>query len=144
MSREAFEGREFDWFAVDAGDNVGHFSTAGYGAVPLTILSRLDATQMDELWTLGEQLLKLPVVGEATGHLPGRIDDWLEFARRGFFGFDWQHWTGPYRRAATPSVPVSVEALPIELQRMVRLIELPGVRFAELQSVQPEKLCVCG
>ncbi len=144
MSREAFEGVEFDWFAVDATGHVGHFSTAGYGPVPLPVLDRLDAAQTDELWSLGERLLGLPVVGQATGHLPGEIDDWLELARRGLFGFDWQHGSGPYRRAATPGVPVSIADLPADLQRLVRLVELPGVRFAEVESVRPEELGPCG
>jgi hypothetical protein len=144
VSREAFEGGEFDWFAVDAVGYVGHFSTAGFGPVPLSILDRLDKAQTDELWLLRERLLELPVVGQATGQLPGRIDDWLELAHRGLHGFDWQHWSGPYRRAATPSVTIGVSALPHELQRVVRLVEWPGVRFAELQSVRPEELCPCG
>jgi hypothetical protein len=144
VSREAFEGGEFDWFAVDAAGHIGHFATAGYGPVPLPVLDRLDAARMDEVWSLGERLLGLPVVGRATAHLPGRIDDWLELARRGLFGFDWQHWSGPYRRAATPSDPVGVASLPAELQRLVRLVEWQGVRFAELESVRPEELCPCG
>lgn len=144
MSREAFEGGEFDWFAVDAAGHVGHFSTAGYGPVPLPVLDRLDRAQEDALWSLGERLLGLPVIGQATGHLPGRIDDWLELARRGLFGFDWKHWSGPYLRAAVPSVPVGVADLPAELQALVRLVVLPGVRFAELVSVRPEELCPCG
>jgi len=78
----------------------------------LLILDRLDAAQTDDLWSLGERLLELPVVGRATGHLPGLIDDWLELARRGLFGFDWQHWSGPYRRAATPGVPVGSRPCP--------------------------------
>jgi hypothetical protein len=71
VSREAFEGGEFDWFAVDAAGHVGHFSTAGYGPVPRPVLDRLDAAQADPLWSLGERLLELPVIGTATGHLPG-------------------------------------------------------------------------
>jgi hypothetical protein len=144
VSREAFEGGEFDWFAVDAAGHVGHFSTAGYGPVPRPVLDRLDAAQADPLWSLGERLLELPVIGTATGHLPGRIDDWLELARRGLFGFDWKHWSGPYLRAATPSVPVGIAALPTDLQSLVRLVVMPGVRFAELESVRPEELCPCG
>lgn len=144
MSREAFEGGEFDWFAVDSVGHVGHFSTAGFGPVPLPVLDRLDPVGADELWSLGERLLELPEVGEATGHLPGRIDDWLELARRGLFGFDWQHWSGPYRRAATPSIPLVVAALPTDLQRLVRLIEWPGIEFADLEAVRPEELCQCG
>jgi hypothetical protein len=143
LSREAFEGGEFDWFAVDAAGHIGHFSTAGFGPVPLPVLVRLDAPKLDELWSLGEGMLRLPVVGEATGHLPGRIDDWLGMARRGLFSYDWQHWSGPYQRAATPSVPVRVTALPAHLSEVVRLVEWPSIRFAELQSVRPEELCPC-
>jgi hypothetical protein len=144
VSRRAFEGYEFDWFAVDTAGHIGHFSTAGFGPVPLSILDSLDHTQKDEVWLLGEQLLALPVIGRATGHLPGRIDDWLELARRGLFGFDWKHWSGPYRRAATPSVPIEFAALPAKFQPLVGLVTLPGIRFAELESVRPEALCPCG
>jgi hypothetical protein len=144
VSREVFEGGEFDWFAVDADGHVGHFSTAGYGPVPLPVLERLDAARLDELWSLGERLLDLPEVGQATGHLPGRIDDWLQLARRGLFGFDWKHWSGPYLRAATPSVAVSVADLPADRQQLVRLVEWAGVRFPEVESVRPEELCPCG
>jgi hypothetical protein len=144
VSREAFVGREFDWFAVDVAGHVGHFSTAGFGPVPLPVLDRLDEARADELWSLGKRLLELPVTGRATGHLPGRIDDWLEFGRRGLFSFDWQLWPGPYLRAATPSIPLGVAALSPELRRLIRLVEWPGVRFAEMQSVRPEELCPCG
>jgi hypothetical protein len=144
MSRQAFEDREFDWFAIDTAGHIGHFSTAGYGPVPVAILDRLDAPQTDELWSLGKRLLELPVIGQASGNLPGRIDDWREMARRGLFSFDWQHWSGPYVRAATPDVPVTVEALSAELQAIVGLIQWPGIRFAELQSIRPETICPCG
>lgn len=144
MSRESFEGLEFDWFAVDSSRNIGHFATAGYGTVPIKILNRLDVEQVDELWSLAEKLLELPVVGEATGHLQGNISDWLELAQRGLFGFDWQHDSRLYHRATTPSMPIVVDDLPIELQRVVRLVELPNVRFRDLQFVRPEELCDCG
>jgi hypothetical protein len=144
MSRQAFEGREFDWFAIDTAGHIGHFSTAGYGPVPVAILDRLDTPQTDELWSLGTRLLDLPVIGVASGHLPGKIDDWREMARRGLFSFDWQHWSGPYVRAATPGVPVTVAALPAELQAIVGLVLWPGIRFAELQSIRPETICPCG
>ena len=109
----AFEGVEFDWFAVDAVGHIGHFSTAGWGPVPLRVLDRLDAAHTDALWSLGKRLLELPVVGQATGHRPGRMDDWLELARRGLFCFDWQqNFSGPYQRIATPSIPVRAPACP--------------------------------
>src|SRR4051794_23444120 len=110
MGREAIEGGEFGWFAVDGAGHVGHFATAGFGPIPSAVLARLE-----EMLELYERVLLLPTIGEATGHLSGRIDDWLEMARRGLFAYDWQHWSGPYCRAATPSVPTQVARLPAEI-----------------------------
>jgi hypothetical protein len=139
VSREAFEGSEFDWFAVDGVGHIGHFATAGFGPVPAPILAHFE-----ELRELDEWMLGLPAIGEATGHLPGRIDDWLEMARRGLFAYDWQHWSGPSRRAATPSVPVHDADVPAKFREVVRLVKWPGIRFADLQSIRPEELCPCG
>jgi hypothetical protein len=144
VSREAFEGGEFDWFAVDAAGHVGHFSTAGFGPVPLPILERLDAAQMDDLWSLGRRMLDLPVIGAASGQMPGRIDDWLALARRGLFGFDWKHWSGPYLRAATPGVPVTVANLSAELRRLASVVEFQELRFAQLEAIRPEAFYPCG
>ncbi len=139
MSREVIEGGEFDWFAVDGVGHVGHFATAGFGPVPTAILARLG-----ELRELNERFIALPAIGDATGHLPGQIDDWLEMARRGLFAYDWQHWSGPYRRAATPSLPVQVAELPPVFRQSLSVIVWPGVRFAESWALRPEELCPCG
>ena len=144
MSRRALKGREFDWFAVDGVGHVGHFSTAGWGPVPLAILDRLDGAEADELWSLRGRMLVLPVLGTAAGHVPGVIDNWLEMARRGLFAYDWKHWCGPYCRAATPSHPVDVAAIPSELGRAVELVVWREVRFGDLQAVRPEELGGCG
>ena len=85
----------------------------------------------------------MPEIGEATGHLPGRIDDWLETARRGLFAYDWQHWSGPYRRAATPSMPVLVTQLPADLREAASIVEWPTIRFDESMALRPEELCPC-
>lgn len=138
MSRREVDGGEFDWFAVDGHGHVGHFATAGYGPVPTTVLAKLDGVR-----DLDARVLQLPVVGEATGHLPGRIGDWLDMARRGLFAFDWKHWHGPYQRAATPSRPILIADLPTELREVVRLVTWPDVYFSELQAVRPEELCPC-
>ena len=144
MSRESFEGSEFDWFAVGAVGHVGHFSTAGYGPVPLTVLTRLNAAHENEVWSLGKRLLELPLIGQATGHLSGQIDDWLELARRGLFGFDWKHWSGPYLRAATPEVRSRSPPFLRSCKNLSVSWSCPGVHFAELESVRPEELCPYG
>ena len=138
MDRQALEGGEFDWFAVDADGHVGHFSTAGFGPIPKAVLNEFDRVK-----GLDERLMALPVNGEAKGHLPGTIDDWLEMARRGLYSYDWQHWKGPYRRAATPSLPLLVDHLPTELRDAVEVVHLVGVRFPESFDVWPEEFCEC-
>jgi hypothetical protein len=138
VNRQVIEGGEFDWFAVDCEGHIGHFATAGFGPVPSAVLARLD-----ELRKLDERVLSLPAIGEATGHLSCVIDDWLDMARRGLFAYDWQHWSGPYLRAATPSAPILIDQLPTGLRESVRLVEWPGVRFTESPSVRPEELCPC-
>jgi hypothetical protein len=136
--REQVEGGEFDWFAVDGCGHIGHFATAGYGPIPAAVLARLNGIR-----DLDEQILQLPVVGDATGHLPGKIEDWLEMARRGLFAYDWKHWHGPSQRAATPSTPIGLAGLPRDLREMVRLVTWAGVNFADLMTVRPEELCAC-
>lgn len=138
MNSEGIRGLEFDWFATDADGCIGHFATAGFGVVPGAVLARLD-----DLRHLDEQVLKLPVIAEATAHLPGSIEDWLEMARRGLFAYDWQHWCGPYRRAATPSRALRITDLPTVLADALRIVEWPDVRFAEMREVRPEALCAC-
>lgn len=134
----AIEGGEFDWFAVDSAGFVGHFSTAGFGPVPALLLA-----QLPRIEGLAEAMRTLPIRGDASGHLPGNIADWLEMARRGCYSFDWQHWRGPYRRAASPSCTLNWRDLPAALAALVRLVEFPEICFAELSEIRPEWLCPC-
>jgi hypothetical protein len=129
---------EFDWFAVDGSGQLGHFATAGFGPAPAAVIARLD-----EMRDLGQRVLCLPVTGEATGHLSGEIEDWLEMARRGLFAYDWKHWDGPYQRAATPGRPVALGDLPAEVREIVQVVRWPDVNFAQALTVRPEELCPC-
>jgi hypothetical protein len=92
---------------------------------------------------LPDLLLAQPLTGEAHGHLPGTIDDWLEMARRGLFSYDWKHWSGPYRRAATPTSPITIELLPAGMKDAVNVVRLIGVRFPDWFELRPEELCEC-
>jgi hypothetical protein len=49
VRREAFDGSEFDWIAVDGAGPVGHFATAGYRQVPAALLARFaEPRELDE------------------------------------------------------------------------------------------------
>jgi|GEM_PF-2708882 len=103
-----FTRAEFDWIALDREDYVGLVSSAGAGPVPQASLD--DAANLQELY---EELLELPVLGEAVRQ-PGsehNIDDWLQLARRGIYGFDWCRESGSYRLIAAPSCAVKAEVL---------------------------------
>ena len=136
--RSEIEGYEFDWFAVDAEGRVGHFSTAGHGAVPKVVLEHISQTE-----SLTEGLLDLPVIGQATGYLAGNITDWLEMANRGVYSFDWQHSNGAYRLAATPSSELKVGALPEAMQASLRIVKFSRLRFHEVTEVWAERECEC-
>ena len=137
--REQFEGREFDWFAVDVEGKLAHFSTAGDGPVPLSVLEHfVDADSISEV------LLSLPEAGEATGHLPHNIEDWLQMARRGIYSYDWKQSSGPDRRAATPEKPIHVSALPQQLQTSLAIARFHTANFSQLQDFHPQSECACG
>jgi len=137
-SRSQIQGYEFDWFAIDAEGRVGHFSTAGEGLVPKVVLEHITETE-----SLTEELLRLPVTGQASGQLPGNIKDWLEMARRGVYSFDWQHSNGAYRLAATPSSELQVAGLPEALRASLSMVKFTTLRFRELTEVWPERECPC-
>jgi hypothetical protein len=129
-------GMEFDWFAVDEVGHIGHFATAGFGPIPAGVLENLEAAR-----ELGRLMLQLPVAGEATGHLPGDITDWLKMARRGLFSYDWESGKRPaYLRTATPSQPIRVSDLPEDVAARFQHIRFSTIRFAELTAVRPEQL----
>jgi len=132
VKREVVTGGEFDWFAMDGEGHVGHFATAGFRPIPRIVLARFG-----ELREFDRRILQLPAIGEATGHLGGLIEDWLEMARRGLFSYDWQHWSGPYARAATPSRAINIAEIPAALRDDIRIVEWPGNRFKDFLAVRP-------
>lgn len=136
--RDQFEGREFDWFAIDSAGHLGHFSTAGFGPVPTCVLERFV-----EADSLPEEISRLPVSGEATANLSGNVTEWMEMARRGLYSFDWGRPNGSYRRVATPHVPIHVSAVPLQVFAAQSIAKFPGVCFSELVQFWPERECAC-
>ena len=136
--RDQFEGREFDWFAVDSAGYIAHFSTAGFGPVPIIILETFSTADL-----LPDEILRLSPQSGAVGHLPGDLTDWLSMAARGLHSFDWQHWDGPYRRAATPETPRHIATLPEPVQTSIRFITFSNTHFENINEFRPEQLCAC-
>src|SRR5262245_34687608 len=106
--------REIDlsWVAVDSAGRLAVFTTAGEGPVPASALQASAAAQA--------AVAELPVVGgnKLLVDYP-RPDDFVAFAERGLYAYDWcdAHRTaaassGCYELVAVPLRPVLVAELP--------------------------------
>ncbi|MCA8954339.1 MAG: hypothetical protein KDE27_32825 [Planctomycetes bacterium] len=109
-SDEYPHGWDVEWVAVDAQDRIAIFTTAGDGPIPRAQLAR-----WAEFSTVAARLLALPETGghELLVTLP-RPDDFVRFARQGYFAYDWDWSRGGlrprYRLQARPLVPRLVDA----------------------------------
>jgi len=84
-----YRGVEFDWFAKDQNDQIGLFSTAGYGPIPEVVITQ------GELHNSISSKFETPNQGSE--------NIWLDFAAYGLYVFDWQTHDGPYLKEASPA-----------------------------------------
>ncbi|GAB3455353.1 hypothetical protein [Actinophytocola sediminis] len=133
-------GIEFDWLAVDSQQQVALFTSAGYGAVPETVLRNVSLVDRAV-----DAIAQLPAVGKATEVcLPGDGDysSWLTTAQRGFFTYDWTLWHGPYQRLAIPTVPIILEQLPTPIRQAAELVNFtprfPNEAAITIPCFEPE------
>jgi hypothetical protein len=74
----------------------------------------------------------------ATSRTPGRrLLFWYSYSAKGFYAYDWHVWGGPYRRLSSPTVPISIDRLPDQLQAVARLAVFP-VDFADEPEITIE------
>lgn len=131
-------GLDFAWFACDAAGHVAVFANAGAGPIPAAVVGDRPAADRAESLVRG-----LPRVGGHTLHVRfPRPDDYVAWAERGLFAYDWRD-AGRYEIIAVPERPVAVTRLPAELSRLARLAVLPGVRFADSPAVFEGELGEC-
>jgi hypothetical protein len=125
-------GIEFDWLATDAGGRIAFFASAGFGAVPLAAAER--AAEVDAaIDTIVSWSSMGSFIDETDGN--GVSSEWTDMAARGFYAYDWNHWTGPYTRVASPTKPLDIGELPPEVVGVVGLVRLRGP-FAEWRTVE--------
>ena len=79
------EVENVEWIAVDRKGRVGVFTTAGTGPIPKACL-----TEAEALYQIWDAIRSLPEVMdyELVVTVP-RPDDFIAFAKRGLFSFDW-------------------------------------------------------
>jgi hypothetical protein len=133
-------GFELDWLGIDIHGHVGLFSSGGEGPIPRAVFEHLA-----EVETAIEHLNVLPVLGTCAQSPRGSGDysSWIEPARRGLFGFDWEPGTGgPYVRLTIPSCAITIEDLADpDVQKSSLLVRLP-IDFYNVSSIDRDALGV--
>jgi len=81
-------------------------------------------------------------VNGPSGHVQRRRNTqkiWYCYSAKGFYTYDWRVGGGPYRRLSSPTVPISIDRLPDQLQAVARLAVFP-VDFADESEITIEYL----
>lgn len=112
-------GREFDWFAIDGEGNIGLFSTAGEGRIPETVIENY--VQYDNVSALFDS----PNWGTS--------EVWSDYAKLGFYVYDWILYGGPYKKERDPMGNMSAE-LKTKIMAIASLPKLP-VKFKEQNEI---------
>jgi hypothetical protein len=131
-------GLDFAWVACDGVGAVAVFTNGGNGPIPAALPA--DRPFADRVEAL---LRELPWVGGHTLHvgLP-RPDDYIGWAERGLFAYDWRD-AGRYEILATPECPIPIGRLPPHLARPAGRSVLGRLRFAGSPALYPVDLGEC-
>lgn len=145
---DVFGGLDVDWFATDSLGQIGYFTSAGCGPIPVAI-----AGFRDQLSAIHDYLLKLPadrspgievnpilaapnVVVAMHGVYESYRNEILEMGRRGIFCFD-ADTTGisGYVRLLKPDSPLLISELPEFPRAEIASVILP-CDFAKTETLQ--------
>jgi len=116
---EELEGREFDWFAIDNEGNIGLFSTAGEGSMPSVVIECF--AEHDNI----SELFESPNWGSS--------EVWSDYAKLGFYVFDWKLHGGPYKKVHEPTGNMNSELM----AKIMAIGGIPSllVKFTEIKEV---------
>ena len=126
------DGFDIAWIATDSLGHVALFTTGGQGPIPATALASVASAEQDALSIPETCDAQLPV------SLP-RPDSFIDFARRGFFAYDWtdvhrysSQELAAYELQAKPTCPLYISALPAALQALAASTVFPHDAFGQL------------
>lgn len=134
------------WLAVDRAGHVAAFATAGVGPIPRSVLEEVHTLRALEL-----QVVDLPRVSAARLLVSyKRPDDFIGFAERGIFAYDWTdvHRTqlnqiGAYELVAVPANPLGIADLPQPIAVQALKSKLEGTAFAGANLLDIRRLLSC-
>ncbi len=114
---------EFDWFGIDQDGYVGVFSTFNRGYIPESVKS----SRIEYLELLTEiENLPFRFKAQLITTDQGRFDDWLEYSKQGFIGFDYQDVhrtvkTGIFELISKPEKLINVSEVGIKSNLIKRM-----------------------
>lgn len=127
-SRE-LDGIDAAWLAIHALNQVAIFTTGGEGPVPETAIASVASAEAS-VWSFAETSgykLRTTVL---------RPDDFIAFAKRGLFAYDWSDvhrvasaCKGAYELQALPLSPLLLSELPASVRALASATRVPHVSF---------------
>ncbi|WP_053982279.1 hypothetical protein [Marinagarivorans algicola] len=120
---EEIEGREFDWYAIDSEGNLGLFSTAGEGFVPDYVINNVG--------------LHDAISDSIDSSNWGNPEVFFDYCKLGFYVFDWDLPSGPYKKKCEPSNSIS-NNLKLRLLELVNdnKLSINFRKFTDIKSVK--------
>jgi hypothetical protein len=144
---------DYDWFAVDDEELIGHFATGGCGVMPRSVTA-----SAEDLQTITNFFRKEATAGTSarlsptlTAHATFKSDfekeqyleSYLNIASRGLFSFNALLLTMRpvgYFRVAGPVAPLRLELLPTNIRAILEKTRLKGISFRESDVIQLEAI----
>ncbi len=138
-ARSPLAGMDFSWLAVDRDGHVAWLVTFGSAVVPPWVEADAGAFDQVEGW-----LRALPRRGRGDApEASSSVREWLDAARRGIFGYDWQAYTGPYALVARPENPVDVGDLPPPLVEVALRTRFGHLCFGDSPALEVADVVAC-
>jgi hypothetical protein len=138
------DGIDLGWFAADGDGHLAFFTSGGSRVVPELVLKSKEA--LDRLEYL---VSELPAIGDAivSKNITGKLDDWVDMARRGLFGFDFSSFddavfeNGEYILVAKPSQPLNLADVDSFLKDALQTLAYKTVCFSTLKVLSKAVIC---
>nr|WP_309694706.1 hypothetical protein [Armatimonas sp.] len=136
MNREYPSHLDLEWLGVDRAGYIGIFTTGGKGPIPEAYLE--DELLLD---SLSKFVRALPEICgcQQIPNIAQPADDFIAFARRGLFAFDWAdvhrttEFVGMYEVEVRPDVPLKLTecALPADLRTFLAQVTSFSMDFSQ-------------
>jgi hypothetical protein len=147
-------GTDFDWFGVDEGGLIGHFTTAGFKQLPPSCASNAEdlkhvTNYFDKIapvrgsHVVDKKSLTAALQRGWTGEENEQryLGSFVSMADKGLFSFDIESYLRPgivYFRVASPDMPLTISDLPEDIRKIISRTVLRGIQLRNQSRVAYE------